>query len=211
MGKKKDKRFDYFDAFERQISLAVKQSELLIEIIDTFTSAEALKDFVPRVQEIEHKGDSICHDMYTAIATDFITPIEREDIIALTMNLDDVIDYIEDVVQRFYMYDVHFMHDGAREFARIINESCRALEAAMGDFRNFKKSKTFKQTLINVNSLEEEADSCYMKVIRALHTEDRDNPLRVHVWTLVFERMEKVTDACEHVADTMRTIMLKNA
>ncbi|MEG0322875.1 MAG: DUF47 family protein [Raoultibacter sp.] len=208
---KKGKKFDYFDAFERQAALAVKESELLIEIIKNFTTAEAVKEIMPRAQEIEHEGDEICHDMYTAIATDFITPIEREDIIQLTQYLDDIVDYIEDVVQRFYMYDIHFMHENATEFARLINKSCKALEHAMVDFRDFKKSKTFRQSIIDVNTYEEEADEYYMKTIRDLHTKDRDNALRVLVWTQVFACMEKVTDACEHTADTMRSIMLKNS
>lgn len=211
MGKKKSRKFDYFDAFERQTALAVKESEVLIEAIENFTTAEAIKDIMPRAQEIEHEGDEISHDMYTAIATDFITPIEREDIITLTQFLDDIVDYIEDVIQRFYMYDIHFMHDRAPEFAKLINKSCKALDHAMEDFRDFKKSKTFKQSIIDVNSYEEEADEYYMATIRELHTKDRDNPLRVLIWSQVFARMEKVTDACEHAADTMRTIMLKNS
>lgn len=211
MGKKSKKKFDYFEAFERQTAVAVRESELLIEVIENFTTAEAVKDIMPRAQEIEHEGDEISHAIFTAIATDFITPIEREDIIELAAHLDDIVDYIEDIIQRFYMYDIHFMHEGAAEFARMIHKSCKALDKAMVDFADFKKSKTFKQSIIDVNTYEEEADAYYMKTIRDLHTKDRDNTLRVLVWTQVFACMEKVTDACEHAADSMHTIMLKNA
>ena len=204
-------KFDYFDAFERQTDLAVKESELLIETIENFTTAQAILDVMPRVQQVEHRGDEISHDVFTAIATDFITPIEREDIMLLTQHLDDIVDYIEDVIQRFYMYDIHFMHDNAAEFARLINKSCVALDHAMEDFRDFKKSKPFRQSLIDVNTYEEEADVFYMKTMRDLHTKDRDNALHVLVWSQVFACMERVTDACEHAADNMRTIMLKNS
>ena len=135
---------------------------------------------------------------------------EREDIIELTQHLDDIIDYIEDVMQRFYMYDVHFMHDDALEFARLIKKSCVALDKAMDDFRNFKKSKKFKELIIDVNSYEEEADQLLIKVIRDLHTKDCDKPMRVLVWSQIFNRMEKCSDACEHAADSMSTILLKN-
>ena len=108
------------------------------------------------------------------------------------------------------MYDVHFMHNDAREFACLIKKSCMALDTAMEDFRNFKKSKKFKQLIIDVNTYEEEADQHFMNAIRKLHTVDRENPMRVLVWTQIFERMEKCCDACEHAADTMNTILLKN-
>ena len=179
---KRDK-FDYFDAFEKQTEVAVQEAELLIEAIESFTEAEHLKEVMERAHELEHKGDEINHAIFKTVATDFITPIEREDIINMSQYLDNIIDYIEDVMQRFYMYDVHFIHHDALEFAHLI---------------------------IDVNDYEEEADQLYMTVIRKLHTHDRENPMRVLVWSQIFDRMEKCCDSCEHAADTMNSILLKN-
>lgn len=208
MGKKH--KFDYFDAFGNQTKVAVQEAELLIRAIDDFTEAEALRESMERAHALEHAGDELNHEIFKTVATDFITPIEREDIIGLAQSLDNIIDFIEDVMQRFYMYDVHFMHHDAHEFACLIKRSCEALDTAMEDFRNFKKSKKFKQLIIDVNTYEEEADQLFLKVIHKLHTEDRENPMRVLVWSQIFDRMEKCCDACEHAADTMNTILLKN-
>ncbi len=208
MGNKR--KFDYFNAFEALSEVAVAEADLLIEAIEGFTEAGTLGDTMTRAHELEHKGDEINHAIFKSVATDFITPIEREDIIELAQTLDDIIDYIEDVMQRFFMYDVHFMHRDASEFAGLIKQSCMALDRAMEDFRNFKKSKKFKSLIIDVNNYEEEADALFMKVIRSLHTDDRENPMRVLVWSQIFDRMEKCCDACEHAADTMNTILLKN-
>ena len=208
MGKKH--RFDYFDAFKRLSELAVEESDLLIEIIENFGTAEEIRDVMEKAHEIEHAGDEQNHRIFQTVATDFITPIEREDIIELTQHLDDIIDYIEDVIQCMYMYDVHYIPEGTKEFADLIRKGTGALGKAMGDFRSFKKSKKFRALVHDVNDYEEVADRLFLKVIRKLHTTDRDNPMRAHVWSRVFERMEKCCDACEHVADTMSTIMLKN-
>lgn len=208
MGKKH--KFDYFSAFEKLSELAVEEADLLIETIENFTSADQLKDVMEKAHAIEHKGDLVNHDIFQNVATDFITPIEREDIIALAQNLDTIIDYIEDVMQRFYMYDVHIMHKDALEFARIIKKACKALNKAMADFRNFKKSKKVKDLIIEVNTREEEADQLLMHVIRDLHTTDRENTMRVMVWSQIYNRMEKCADATEHAADVMSTILLKN-
>lgn len=206
----KKTKFDYFDAFEKQTQVAVEEADLLIEAIEGFTEAENLRDVMERAHALEHKGDEINHSIFKTVATDFITPIEREDIINMAQCLDNIIDYIEDVMQRFYMYDVHFIHHDALEFAQLIKKSCEALERAMEDFRNFKKSKTFKQLIVDVNTYEEEADQLYLQVIRKLHTHDRENPMRVLVWSQIFDRMEKCCDSCEHAADTMSSILLKN-
>ena len=91
MGKKH--KFDYFSAFEDLSELAVKEADLLIETIETFTSADQLKGVMEKAHEIEHQGDLINHDIFQSGATDFSTPIECEDIIQFAQNLDDVIDY----------------------------------------------------------------------------------------------------------------------
>lgn len=206
----KKQKFDYFDAFQKQTKVAVIEADLLIEAIRNFKTAEDLKPALEKAHSLEHEGDEISHDIFKYVATDFITPIEREDIIELTQYLDNIIDYIEDVIQRFYIYDIHFMHKDAEEFACLMKKSCEALDKAMEDFRNFKKSKKFKELIIDVNTYEEEADQLFLRVIRRLHTEDRENPMRVLVWSQIFDRMEKCCDACEHVADTMNSILLKN-
>mgnify|MGYP000687619064 CR=1 FL=1 len=208
MGKKN--KFDYFAAFEKQTEVAVREADLLIEAIDGFTEAEALGNIMELAHTIEHEGDEINHAILKTVATDFITPIDREDIIGLAHALDNIVDFIEDVMQRFYMYDVHFIHHDALEFAHLIKKSCVALDKAMDDFRNFKKSKKFKELIIDVNSYEEEADQLLIKVIRDLHVNDYDNPMRVQVWTNLFDSMEACCDACELAADVMNTIMLKN-
>ena len=97
---KRDK-FDYFDAFEKQTEVAVQEAELLIEAIESFTEAEHLKEVMERAHELEHKGDEINHAIFKTVATDFITPIEREDIINMSQYLDNIIDYIEYVMQSF--------------------------------------------------------------------------------------------------------------
>lgn len=204
-------KFDYFDAFEKQTEVAVQEAELLIEAIEGFTEAEHLKEVMERAHELEHKGDEINHAIFKTVATDFITPIEREDIIALTQNLDNLIDFIEDVVLCFYMYRASDMHEHAREFAVLIKKSCKTLDKAMKDFRNFKKSKAIRQLIIDVNAYEEEADRLYLKVNRSLYGKERDDALRVVMWLRIFDRMEKCVDTSEHIADTMGGILLKNA
>ena len=205
------KKFNYFDAFERQTEIASKEARLLLEVVENFSKAEDIEAYLPRAHALENEGDIVCHKIFDAILPDFVTPIDREDIIALTNSLDALIDKIEEVMQRFYMYDIHFMHRDAKPFAKMIVKSCDALCAAMADFRNCKKSKKFKQLIIEVNDIEDDADAFYMKAVRKLYTVDHENPMRVTVWTSLFDMMEDCVDICESIADKMNSIMLKYA
>ena len=207
---RKKKKFDYFDAYKELTRLAVVEAEELIEALTEFTEAAALVDAMDRVHAIENAGDTINHDIYQSVATDFMPPIDREDVVQLASALDDVLDYIEDVVEHMYMYDIHVVPQGAIEFAGLIKNSCQALDRAMGEFRDFKKSKEFRQHIIDINSYEESADKLNRDVMRHLHTEENEQVMRVLVWSRIYERMEKCCDACEHAADIMSTILLKN-
>ncbi len=206
----KKAKFDYFDAFEEQVDIAAEEADILIEAIENFTSAEDLRETLAKAHEVEHRGDEVNHQIRVNVAADFITPIERADILELAQDLDDVTDMIEGILQRFYMFDVHFMHPQAIEFARIIRKSLKALHKSMDTFREFKKVKKIRAMVADVNDLEEQADDLYVEAIRQLYTEEAENAVRVEVWSRLFDRLEATVDACETVADTMSTILLKN-
>ena len=206
----KKSKFDYFDEFQKLSDLAVQESDLLIHTIENFQEASMLGDVLQTVHEIEHKGDLINHNIYQQVATDFMPPIDREDILELAQRMDDVLDLIESVIQRFYMCDIQEMHKDAASFAKLIKKGTKALDKAMEDFRNFKRSKKFKSLIVDVNTYEEEGDAMLINVMRSLYIDDKDRPMFVLVWSQIFNYMERCCDSCEHVADVMSTVLLKN-
>ena len=206
----KKKKFDYFDAFEKLSELTVNEANLLVETVENFTTSEALIENIERSHVFEHGGDDINHEVYKTVAVDFMPPIDREDIINLAHAMDNVLDNIEDVIQHLYMYNVDAIPEDAVLFAKLIKKSCESLDKAMEDFRNFRKSKKFQQLIVDVNTNEEEGDQLYVAAMRRLHTIEREDPVHVLVWSRMYTDMEKCCDTCEHVADAMSTIVLKN-
>ena len=206
----KKARFDYFDAFEQQVEIAEEVAEVLIEAVENYTNAEELVPLLHKAHEIEHRGDGVNHIILTNVAVDFITPFDRADIIELAQDVDDVIDMIESVIQRLYMFNVKNIEPQAIEFAHIIKKSVKALHKSMSAFREFKKVKKIRAMVEDVNQLEEHADEMYLKSIRGLYESDNPDTLHVGKWARLFERLEGTVDACEVVADTMQSIMLKN-
>lgn len=206
----KKQKFDYFKAYEKLTALGVEEADILIKALDGYKGAKDLTEVIPEIHELEHKGDEINHAVFSSAATDFMPPIDREDVVELAHALDNVLDYIEDVITHMYMYDIRTMPADAVRFADLIKKSCKALDRAMGEFHNFKKSKKFKQLIVDINDYEEEADGLYSSAMRRLHTEENDDVMHVLVWSRIYERMEKCCDACEHAADIVSTILLKN-
>ena len=93
------KKHDYFQSYCELAKLAVQESDYLIESLKTFTTAAEMGDVIERVHELENAGDLINHELYSAVAVDFMPPIDREDVVELASALDNVLDHIEDVVQ----------------------------------------------------------------------------------------------------------------
>ena len=79
------------------------------------------------------------------------------------------------------------------------------------DFGDFKKSDKFKEGLSIANEMEEAADDIFVEVAHGLFTKESDHPMRAMVWMEIFSRMERATDRCMEVADTMSSIVLKNS
>ena len=204
-------KFNYFDAFEKQADLACQEAELLIEIIENFTTSDTLLPDIERAHEIEHAADKVCHSIFQAVSVDFITPIDREDIISLTQSMDDILDDMEATIQRFYMFNLASMHPRAIDFARLLLKSCEALKVAMGEFRNFKNSKKLPAFIVKVGDAEEEMDSLFFTAMHGLYKESREDALDIFIWDKLFQRMENTADTCERASDIMDSIIMKYA
>ena len=202
-------RFDYFDALAHQGELALKEAQMLIEVLEDFNPQE-LPSKAEAVHAIEKAADQQVHELFTHVATEFLTPLDREDIASLAHRLDDVVDYIDDVVEQLHMYNVQTVFSPALDMAIVIKKAIAALVEALKEFRNFKKSKLLADRIIEVNDLEEDADKLYFCTIRDLYTNYEKTPVFIMAWSNIFLRMERCIDACENVTDMMATIALKN-
>lgn len=207
MGKKKGN--DYFEMMAELVTYSCEAASLLNEILKDFNAAQ-LEEKLEKMHEIEHTADIKKHDMMNKLVKEFITPIERGDIIELSHQIDNVTDAVEDVLVRLYMFNITSLRSEALEFCSIIIESCTKLKKLMDEFRNYKKSTTIRDLIIDINALEEEADRLYTKSMRNLFTTSTD-PIEIITWKDNFYFFEKCCDACEAAADVVECVIMKNS
>lgn len=205
-------KFNYFKAYEKLTGLAIKEADLLIETCENFKDLESLSPAMSKMHEYENAGDSINHDIFASAAVDFVPPIDREDIVELAQALDNVLDYIDDVLGHMQIYAIRTMPEDALEFMNLILKSCKALDELAGEFSSFKKNKKVKHLIVDINSYEEEGDKLYKQAELNLHLDypNTNDIMHVLVWSRIFERMEKCCDAIEHSANIINTIIMKN-
>ncbi len=203
------KNNNYYDTFAQMTDCSYRAALYLQESLQNFDPTQ-LQERMDKLHAIEHESDLIRHAMMRELAKEFITPIEREDIIEIVNELDDITDRIEDVLIRIYMYNISSIREEAIEFTENIVKSCAKLKDIMEVFPNFRKSTELPQYLIDVNTLESEADQLYIRAIHNLFSE-ATNPIPVIAWQSTFEIFEKCSDSCEHAANSIECVIMKNS
>ena len=107
MGRKKN--HDYFSMLVDGVSYACAAAEMLNEYLQDF-EPEKLSHHIEEMHKIEHAADIAKHEMLQKLLKEFITTIDREDILELADVIDDVTDSLEDVLLRMYMYNICLLY-----------------------------------------------------------------------------------------------------
>jgi len=207
MARKKDS--NYFATFVELVNYSCEAARLLYDIMNDYNPDE-LEEKMKLMHNIEHAGDVERHIMMKKLAKEFITPIEREDIIAMADAIDNVTDYIEDVLMRMYMFNIRTIREDALTMAGIIVRCCESLREALREFHNFRKSPTLHNLIVEINRMEEEGDELFVKATRKLYVSGKD-PIEVYGWGRTLHYMEICCDACEDAANIIESIVMKNS
>ena len=166
----------------------------------------ALWDKAQEINEVEHKCDSLTHEIIQRLNRTFVTPLDREDIHELARSLDDVMDAIDASAAVIRLYKLKTVRFGARELARIITTSTQQVRLAL---EALAKGKGLITHAVEINRLENEADRTHQEALSRLFDDERD-PLTVIKWKETLDFLENATDRCEDVANVLEGVMVKN-
>ena len=195
----------YFELFEEAGRNAVLAAELLERMLVNFPDS---REMAGEILECEHEGDRITHDIIDRLNHTFVTPIDREDILALASALDDIVDYTEEVADYLGLYRIEAPMDQAISLARVLSQACQEICKAIPLLRGFKPE--ISEHTREVNRLENDGDRITREAVASLF-DARIDPMVVIRWKDIFERLEAAIDSTEHVADILYGIVIKNS
>jgi predicted phosphate transport protein (TIGR00153 family) len=202
------KKNDKFSVLLSKISANSKES------VNYFTeyklkNVSDLKIFSEKMKEYESKGDSFVHEVIKELNDAFITPIEREDILHLAMSMDDVLDGLEGCAALFEMYSMTQADDFMLKFVEAIQGSVHEIDKAVELLSN-KKLLQIREHAIKIKDFESKCDNILRQSIKHLFTVEKD-PIRIIQYKEIYETLEDIADSCQTVANTLETIIMKNA
>jgi predicted phosphate transport protein (TIGR00153 family) len=195
---------EFFDLFEEAGGNILRAAGLLEEMLKDFPErSELARDILI----CEQDGDRITHDIIQRLNQTFVTPIDREDVLALASALDDVVDYTEEVADYLGLYKIEAPMDQALDLAHVLHSCARQIAEAMPRLRGFKDISHYT---VEINRLENDGDRIVREAIASLFDTGID-PMVVIRWKDIFERLEEAIDATEHVANILEGIVIKNS
>ncbi|WP_028923983.1 DUF47 domain-containing protein [Pseudonocardia acaciae] len=185
-------------------------ARLLAELVAAAPGARG--ELAKQIKDLETRGDRLTHRILTKLNSTFITPFDREDIHLLASRLDDVLDAIEEAADRTVLYRLGELPAGVTTQCELL---CRAAEATAAAMAKLATLSRLHEYTVEVNSLEDAADSVYRDLLGELLTPDLA-PADVDVLGIlkvkeVVETLEDAADAFETVANTVESIAVKEA
>lgn len=194
----------FFELFKESAENALAGARALKDMLDHYENPQ---ESWKKIKDFEHEGDRTTHRTIRSLNQTFLTPIDAEDIHALTTALDNVMDAIEAAASRMVLFKIERPTFQAQELCEIIVTSTEQVVKAVS---HMPRLDDIDEYCIEINRLENAADDIYRKAIASLF-ENSAAPLDVIKWLDIYELLESATDRCEDVANILETIGLKNS
>lgn len=166
---------------------------------------EGLKKRILEIKEVEFKGDTVEHKIIDELHKTFITPIDREDIHTIAINVDKALDILNSLSQKFEIYRVRKVPPNVLKFADIIVEISIELSYLMKALA--EKGEIMKHVQ-KIHSLENTADHLFHWSLAELFDGSHE-PVEIIKFKEVYEHLENITDCVDYVGKLIRGIKVK--
>lgn len=168
-----------------------------------------LKEVSIRLKDYEVEGDTLIYELITKLNTSFMTPIERDDILQLSIRMDDILDGIEHFAAHLEMFSLTDIDEYVQSFMENIVKSTDEIVKAL-QLLSKRKLVEMRDHAILIKEYERICDEIYRTSIKQLFVNEKD-PIRIIQFKDIYEQLEDIADHCENVANTIDTIIMRNA
>lgn len=172
-------------------------------------TASDLKEVSIRLKKYETDGDKLIHDIIAKLNKSFMTPIEREDILELSIKMDDILDGVEHFIAYLEMFSLTEIDEYIQSFMENIVKSTDEIVKAM-KLLSKKKLVEMREHAVRIKDYERICDEIERTSIKQLFLNESD-PIRVIKFKDLYEQLESIADHCQDVANTIETIIMRNA
>jgi len=197
----------FFDLFESLSEHVISAARELHAMSHEFP---AIEGHSRRIRDLEHGADALAHTALERLDRTFITPFDREDIHALVIELDDIVDAVDSLAKRFVLYHLKAVEPDFQKQTDILVQAVTTMDTAVRRLRKSKKLSDVAGEIKAIGQLEKQGDAINHHAVSRLFANGHENAIEVIKWKEFYDRIERAIDGCEDVANTIERILLKN-
>lgn len=204
-----NKHYEFFDMLNEHAKLFNQGAKVMREVFLDYSKAE---DKLAEIEDIEHKADDVTANTVTRLNQVFITPIDREDIFALSYGLDDGVDDLHGALERLIMYDIGSPKtEGPARLALLLIQATEELIKATDMLRDIRGNQVdLLESCNRILTFEGEGDDVYRKEMSHLFKTEKD-AITLIKWKDALECLENTLDQTKHISDTLKGVVMKYA
>jgi len=195
----------FFVLFEQSAQNAVKIAQQLKDMVYIW---ENVKERVGIINDLEHQGDAITHQIFEQLHRSVITPFDREDIALLAHSLDDVSDFVHEAADAMLLYKVARPTGRAKELVDIVVQAAAEVEKAVSEIHDRVGRKHLIERCVEINRLENIGDSVFRSAMAELFDDSTDFAGLI-TWREIYPHMEDVIDGGEDIANILEGVAVR--
>lgn len=199
----------FFDLLEASAANALETARLFDSGLRTEDPA-SWAELRRQLNSLEHKGDEITSNILEKMDTTFVTPIEREDLLALAHALDDVVDCLDVIAERLVLYRIGVIREPFLEISSQVVEGCSLLDQLMRRLRAMPRPQDIRPMIRDIHDLENRVDAIYHTALAEIF-HDGLSPVKLMKWKELLDILESAMDRIEHAARVVGSTAMKNS
>jgi predicted phosphate transport protein (TIGR00153 family) len=197
----------FFGLIHEQAETALSAVRTLIDLLKNY---QDVQQKVEKIHQLEHDGDNLFHTINNSLDSTFVTPIDREDIHALSFAMDKVVDFIDAGAKRLVLFHIKKPAPAMLKLAEVLERAVIQLCKAVPKLSNPSFGEEIRVHLTEIEGLEKEGDRIHHSAIAQLFDEEKDAIKLIKVKE-VMEFFENSIDMCQRVGHVIESIVVKNA
>jgi hypothetical protein len=194
----------FFNLLEASASEAQSSVQLLVGMLKQANGMPTLDEFV----QTRRKDKQITEEISEQLCKTFVTPLEREDIEALSIALYKIPKTVEKFSEKFAVCHEHIREIDFSRQVNILEQTTETVTQMVKTLRQRAHLEQVKEQNDRLHYLEGEADKLMMSLIKDLYS-GKHEPLQVIIIMDLYETLERIIDRCRDAGNVIFQIVLK--
>ncbi len=204
---KDDKFFDLLEAGAEEAKTSV---DLFSRYLKTLAAGGAPSGPLDEFITTRRKEKRIRHTMTEELSKTFVTPLEREDIEALSFALYRIPKQVEKIVERLSIYPGRVPNAAFQRQAELMLQAAEAVVFMVKQLRGGTHIEKIREANDRLQYAEGEADKVMLGLLKDLYHGPYDAKELVILQEL-FEMVEQAVDRCRNAGNIVVQIVLKHS